>query len=182
MKKQIFFTVIILFLILAGMALSAVPTETWHGLKIFADGLYVVDANTAVISTSGNITSKELYLTSLDANTVPYLNANKKLTSSTVSNTELGYLDNVTSAIQTQFTGKVGQSSGKTAVIHNSINIYGTDSTAITLPAVTSKIIGVDPNGLSSCAQSIYGIYLKDDTTGTVYKIHVTNGEIYATP
>lgn len=59
MKKQIFFTVIILSLILAGMALSAVPTETWHGLKIFADGLYVKDANTVVIDPNSGITSSK---------------------------------------------------------------------------------------------------------------------------
>jgi hypothetical protein len=40
------------------------------------------------------------------ATTVPYLDASKNLVSSAVTPTELGYLSGVTSAIQTQFTGK----------------------------------------------------------------------------
>jgi len=166
LKKQIFFTVIILSLILAGMALSAVPNETWHGLKIFADGLYVTDANTVVISTSGNITSKELYLTSLDANTVPYLDTNKKFTSSSVTTAELGYLHNVTSAIQTQFTGKANQASGKTATIHNSVDIYGTDGTAITLPSSSCNLAGVT-SGKSSTIHNSIEFYGTDSTSVT---------------
>lgn len=41
----------------------------------------------------------------LTASTVPYLDANKELTSSSVTPTELGYLSGVTSAIQTQIDG-----------------------------------------------------------------------------
>lgn len=43
----------------------------------------------------------------LTATTVPYLDANKVLTSSAVTPTELGYVSGVTSAIQTQLNGKV---------------------------------------------------------------------------
>lgn len=46
-------------------------------------------------------------LSSLTATTVPYLNGSKELTSSAVTPTELGYLSGVTSAIQTQLTGKI---------------------------------------------------------------------------
>lgn len=44
------------------------------------------------------------------ANTVPVIDASKNLTSSSVTSTELGYLSGVTSAIQTQFSGKVDNS------------------------------------------------------------------------
>lgn len=46
----------------------------------------------------------------LTASTVPYLAANKDLTSSAVTPTELGYLSGVTSAIQTQINGKAATS------------------------------------------------------------------------
>lgn len=47
-----------------------------------------------------------LELTYSTASTVPYIDASKNLVSSVVTPTELGYLSGVTSAIQTQFTGK----------------------------------------------------------------------------
>lgn len=46
------------------------------------------------------------------ATTVPYLNGSKILTSSAVTPTELGYLSGVTSAIQTQFSGKLSLTGG----------------------------------------------------------------------
>lgn len=47
-----------------------------------------------------------LSLKAATASTVPYLDASKNLVSSAVTDTELGYLDGVTSAIQTQLDGK----------------------------------------------------------------------------
>lgn len=46
----------------------------------------------------------------LTASTVPYLDSSKKLTSSTVAPTELGYVSGVTSSIQTQLNGKATDS------------------------------------------------------------------------
>ncbi len=48
----------------------------------------------------------------LTASTVPYLDASKVLTSSSVTPTELGYVSGVTSAIQLQFSGKLSLSGG----------------------------------------------------------------------
>ena len=63
-------------------------TQTLAGAKTFSSVLSAVN----IIDTG------------LTANTVPYANASKQLTSSAVTPTELGYVSGVTSAIQTQLT------------------------------------------------------------------------------
>jgi hypothetical protein len=50
--------------------------------------------------------SSTVELSTMTATTVPYLDANKRLQSSTVTPTELGYLSGVTSALQTQLGNK----------------------------------------------------------------------------
>lgn len=56
---------------------------------------------------TGTITlSNSTIFNSLTATTVPYLDASKALTSSTITPTELGYLSGVSSALQTQINGK----------------------------------------------------------------------------
>lgn len=67
-----------------------------------------LDGNTiSTTNTNGNLTfdlngTGSIILTDLTASTVPYLDSNKKIASSAVTPTELGYLSGVTSAIQTQ--------------------------------------------------------------------------------
>lgn len=51
-----------------------------------------------------------LLLTDLTASRVPYLDAAKRMQSSAVTDTELGYLSGVTSAVQTQLDAKVAKS------------------------------------------------------------------------
>lgn len=58
--------------------------QTWSATQTFTNGIF----------------------SSQTATTVPYLDASKQLTSSSVTPTELGYVSGVTSAIQTQFSGK----------------------------------------------------------------------------
>lgn len=248
MKKQIFFTVIILFLIFAGMALSAVPTETWHGLKIFADGLYVKDANTVVIDPNSGITSSKPFnnitITAPPTPATLTIASGQTLycpTSATVSGTNTGDQDlsgyvptsrtingnaltsNITlyaadvgldqvnntsdpnkpisSLQQAALDLKVNQSSGKTATIHNSIDIYGTDSTEITLPAVNSTLLGTNSSDIAATKHlqpatddtyyigkndddtpaAYKGLILKDTTNGKYYRVEITSGTIYAT-
>lgn len=59
------------------------------------------------LTTVGNIIDN-----GLTANTVPYANASKQLTSSAVTSTELGYVSGVTSSIQTQLNNKPNKSPG----------------------------------------------------------------------
>lgn len=140
-KREIVFLTAILTIFLMGVALSAVPTETWYGIKIFDDGLYVGDANTIVIDEDGIVSSKPFNnititdpgatgatLTIVTGQTL-YCPAD-----ATVSGENTGDQD---------LDGKVDQSSGKSATIHNSIDIYGTDDTSITFPAETCSLAGV---------------------------------------
>ncbi len=60
----------------------------------------------AKIDKAGNVTALSATLSGATATTVPYLDSAKKLTSSAVTPTELGYMSGVTSAIQTQIAAK----------------------------------------------------------------------------
>jgi hypothetical protein len=70
-----------------------------------------LDGNTIfTTNTNGDLTfdlngTGHIILTDLTASTVPYLDGNKKIQSSAVTPTELGYLSGVTSNIQTQLSG-----------------------------------------------------------------------------
>lgn len=77
-------------------ALSGLSDDD-HTQYILADGTRAFSASPA--------------FSSLTANTVPYLDANKKLASSSVTPTELGYVSGVTSNIQTQFGAKMSTAS-----------------------------------------------------------------------
>jgi hypothetical protein len=87
----------------------------------------------------------------LTASTVPYLDANKVLTSSAVTPTELGYLSGVTSAIQTQFSNK-----------------QPLDSTLTSLAAYNT-------NGLLT--QTAADTFTGRTITGTSNRLTVTNGD-----
>ncbi len=63
------------------------------------------NANTIAV-TGGTIQNTTITYSSLTQSRVPYINASNQLETSNVTPTELSYLVGVTSAIQTQFTGK----------------------------------------------------------------------------
>ena len=86
------------------------------------------------IDGSGNFTvSHNLYLNSLTASTVPYLNSSKQLVSSSVSNTTLSYLD-ATSSIQSQF---------------NTINSNFSNYLPLSGGTLTGNLNGITPTKLS---------------------------------
>lgn len=72
-------------------------------LDISSTGLGV----TGTLSSSGTATLANVIDSGLTADTVPYANSSKQLTSSAVTPTELGYVSGVTSSIQTQITAKM---------------------------------------------------------------------------
>lgn len=100
----------------------------------------VVQNSTAILTDAGDLTTKSLTLSGTGADTVPYLDASKKLTSSSVTPTELGYVSGVTSAIQTQINGKEPtQTKGSISTSTTGITITnGANSTVG--PAVTVDI------------------------------------------
>lgn len=77
---------------------------------ISADGGNVMtnfnDARAGLIDGTKDLNINNITLNGGSVSTVPYLNSAKLFVSSSVTPTELGYLSGVTSAIQTQFTGK----------------------------------------------------------------------------
>lgn len=70
-----------------------------------------------------------LYVTNVTASRVPYLDANKKITTSSVTPTELGYLSGATSNIQAQInaiggsTGNGGTGTNGSAISHNTTGL-----------------------------------------------------------
>lgn len=72
---------------------------------------------------TGTSTVAQLIDSGLTADTVPYANASKQLTSSAVTPTELGYVSGVTSAIQTQINAI-----SATTVPSGQISMYGGSS------------------------------------------------------
>jgi len=69
-------------------------------------GSEVEVVTTTATQTLTNKSLSSAVISNATATTVPYLNASKVLTSSSVTPTELGYVSGVTSAIQTQLNGK----------------------------------------------------------------------------
>jgi hypothetical protein len=99
--------------------------------------------------------------------TVPYFDASKNLISSAVTPTELGYLSGVTSAIQTQFTGKLSLTGGTmTGNILFTDNTYDIGASGATRPRTgyfgTSIITGTTS---SAGTVSLY------ESTGTLNSI-----------
>lgn len=89
-------------------ALTAFATENWSGS---ATGSKMVVETTPNGSTTriAAVTvdqDQKVILNANTATTVPYLDSNKKIQSSSVTPTELGYLSGATSAIQTQLDAK----------------------------------------------------------------------------
>lgn len=122
----------------------------------------------------------------LTADTVPYLNASKQLTSSAVTPTQLGYVAGVTSAIQTQLDAKaIGAASstanavakysttdGKTllnsgVIIDGSNNVSGLGNLTLTTGTIsvgngagsqTSPRIGISSSGTASQDVTAFGV------------------------
>lgn len=87
---------------LSGQVLNLEPADATHG-GILTTGTQTIAGNKTF---TGTTTVGQLIDSGLTADTVPYANGSKQLTSSVVTSTELGYVSGVTSSIQTQFSNK----------------------------------------------------------------------------
>lgn len=81
---------------------STAVTATAAELNLLDGSVAGTSVASKVLSLGANKDTDELTLSGATASTATYFDANKKLTSSSVTATELGYLSGVTSAIQTQ--------------------------------------------------------------------------------
>lgn len=145
------------------------------------DYMYFHDAGGIDISTTA------FKLVGLTADTVPYLNASKVMTSSAVSPTALGYIANLSSDAQTQLTGKLNLSGGTmTGPLILYTNTPATALEAASKGYVDSLVEGLDwkesvitastaDEPVLSGVQSVGGVVvgsgarvlLKDQTTAT---------------
>lgn len=92
------------------LGILVVSVVAYAGQNI--DNLRISGNTISTLNTNGDLTldmngTGSVIFNDLTASTVPYLDASKQLTSSAVTNTELGYLSGVTSAIQTQLGTKI---------------------------------------------------------------------------
>ncbi len=142
----------------------------------------------AKIDIAGAGTFSDVIDTGLTASTVPYADAGKKLVSSAVTPTELGYVSGVTSSIQTQINAK--GSGTVTAVSVSSANGFAGSSGGGATPALTlsTTVTGIlQGNGTAISAASTTGsgnVVLASGatlTTPTIAKIAnlTTNGIMF---
>lgn len=170
----------------AGSALGGVKTG---GDVTIADGIITVNddshnhtiANidglqTKLDAKQATITGAATTITSsnLTANRALISNGSGKVAVSAVTSTELGYLDGVTSAVQTQLNDKVSKSSTSVQTINGGLNIGGTPTAGtgvgrIMLTGNTNPLIGL---------QAIDA----DGNKLTPYYFQVTNNMMYLGP
>lgn len=113
---------------------------------------------------------------SLTANTVPYANASKKLISSAVTPTELGYVSGVTSAIQTQINGKQPTGNYITATTGDVV-ASGPGSVAATIqPGVVSNAKIADDTITNAKINSAAAISLSKLAALTINRLLVSDG------
>ncbi len=105
----------------------------------YTGALFDVDLNSKNLTTTGTSTAGQIIDSGLTANTVPYANDSKQLTSSAVTPTELGYVSGVTSSIQTQLNGKQPTGNYITALTGD-VTAAGPGSVAATLATVNSNV------------------------------------------
>lgn len=101
-KNLIFWTLLLVPLV--GFGQVRMPQLDVDNIRV--DGNTISTTNTNGDLTITNNGTGKLILSSGTATTVPYLDSNKKFTSSSVTPTELGYLSGVSSALQTQMNLK----------------------------------------------------------------------------
>jgi len=108
---------------------------------LFATSIaFPVQTSKTVDTIANLVVSTGLTLSGGTANTVPYLNGSKAVTSSAVTPTELGYVSGVTSALQTQLDAKAPSTSPSFAT--GATLSYGTATTPVFLDASKALITG----------------------------------------
>ena len=122
---------------LNGKAASSHGTHVSYGTTTAAVGTAAAAGSATTVSRSDNVHALPSsiavsYLAALTASRAVVTDTNGKLTASAVTSTELGYLDGVTSAIQTQLDGKAASSHGT----HVS---YGTTTAAVSTAAAAGS-------------------------------------------
>lgn len=117
---------------------------------------------------SGAKTVADIVDSGLTASTVPYADSGKKLVSSSVTPTELGYVSGVTSAIQTQFSGKQATGSYITATTGD-VTSAGPGSVAATVAQIQGTVVSGttgSTNVVFSSAPTLSNPVVGTQTTG----------------
>lgn len=111
---------------------------TWTLYGPVIDGADIFKLSGTQTATGNKTFSGTVKLSNLTASTVPYLDASKIFQSSATTPTELGYLSGVTSAIQTQFTGKASTALDNLSSVAINTSLLPTSDNSIDLGS-TSK-------------------------------------------
>lgn len=144
-----------------------------------ADGTNPGLVTTGSQTFGGTKTFANIIDSGLTADTVPYANSSKQLTSSAVTPTELGYVSGVTSAIQTQLNGKQASGNYITALTGDA-TASGPGSVALTLATVNSNVgtfasVTVNGKGLVTAAAALSG---DATTSGSALTLATVNGNV----
>lgn len=140
---------------------DAYLNSTSHMIRYYSNGAWVdqLDVSTAQTVTNKTLATGSNHITGSIAKAAQFNAATGDLEASSVTNTELGYVSGVTSAIQTQLNGK--QATGNyIAALTGDVTANGPGSAAATISAatVTGKLLtGLDTSlvGTVSATDSI---------------------------
>lgn len=128
--------------------------------------------NSRIADDGTNVTTPDLTISGLTASRALYADANKKLQSSTTTNTELGYVSGVTSAIQTQLNGKAPTSHAATATTYGVGSATNYGHVKLYTSTGTSTDGAMDRNSVTSAL----GGKVSFSTAGTTNYIPVCTG------
>lgn len=150
--------------------------------------VYTAGTQTVSLDNTATYTVGQLIDSGLTASTVPYADASKQLTSSSVTPTELGYVHGVTGAIQTQIDGKQATGNYVTGLTGD-VTASGPGSVAATLATVNSNTgsfgsstaipnFTVNGKGLLTAAGSSAVIAPAGTLTGTTLASNVVSSSL----
>ena len=145
------------------------------GLVVNMRGMVVELMIDQHVDTTSDVTHKSLVLTDLTANRAMTTDAAKKLVSSAVTDTELGYVSGVTSAIQTQLNTITTKEDLNRTITQEPTGFLSPADVVVTYDATTQKIT------LTGTTTAYWrGVVVSQLVSGWVSEAHTnTTGHIY---
>jgi microcystin-dependent protein len=174
---------LIFLILLPAFAIGAINTfDRIVGTKANIDNVQIDGNTVSTTNTNGDLTldmngTGSVIFNDLTATTVPYLDASKKLTSSSITPTELGYLSGITSGLcginQTcTFTNKTMSGAS------NTFSNIGYSSLVLTNSVVNADISASAAIALSKLAATTASRALVSDGSGVISPSSITSTEL----
>lgn len=160
-----------LIFFVASVAMGQVLLDKLRVDNLMFDGNTISSTNTngdIVLNPNG---SGGVQFNDLTATTVPYLDANKELVSSSVTPTELGYVSGVTSAIQTQLNAKMDEvSSTDEAIVRFNGTTGSVQNSSVTIDD-SANMSGANTIAVGNGTVSAPGFQFLNDTNNGLYYV-----------